>query len=313
MPLKYSFKKIITMINIEKTKYTIIPIVMLLLISAFFIPKENIFDEYDQTIWSAMLAYKEQNYKESLGAFRKAFALIKNDNSTHYFYAAAAALRLNKEKEAEVLIEQAILGTKASKAYFTSFKEFEPYREKVLFDRINEDYEKLVQQYYANLPNPDIYKEIERLIENDQEVRKKGAPEELMLKTDSVNMQRLIEISNEHGWYNKSWLLLWHQRGSYGEDNYVWNYFRPFIDQQIKEGKERRSYWAVFDDMQSIMNEQVQIYGTFQNQYPIKDIKNIDKRRALIGLPPLWYMNKVYNMELPEGYEPIKEAYLLKK
>ena len=31
--------------------------------------------------------------------------------------------------------------------------------------------------------------------------------------------------------------------------------------------------------------------------------KNVDIRRWEIGLPPMWYMNKIYGTELPDGYQ----------
>jgi len=69
---------------------------------------------------------------------------------------------------------------------------------------------------------------------------------ELMRKIDSLNIERLMEITKENGWQERAWIILWHQRGIYGKDNYVWNYFKPIIDKEIEEGKLSRNFWNSF-------------------------------------------------------------------
>lgn len=76
---------------------------------------------------------------------------------------------------------------------------------------------------------------------------------ELMRKVDSLNIERLMEITKEHGWQERAWIILWHQRGNHDEDNYVWNYFRPLINKEIEEGKISRSFWSAFDQFKQMM------------------------------------------------------------
>ncbi len=76
---------------------------------------------------------------------------------------------------------------------------------------------------------------------------------ELMRKVDSLNIERLMEITKEHGWQERAWIILWHQRGNHDEDNYVWNYFRPLINREIEEGKISRSFWSAFDQFKQMM------------------------------------------------------------
>ena len=71
---------------------------------------------------------------------------------------------------------------------------------------------------------------------------------DLMLKVDSLNIVKLMDITREHGWQKEGWLILWHQRGTYGENNIVWNYFIPLINKEIEEGKLSRSFWVQFDE-----------------------------------------------------------------
>jgi len=70
--------------------------------------------------------------------------------------------------------------------------------------------------------------------------------DELMVRTDSLNIARLMEITVLHGWQERAWVILWHQRGTYGEDNYIWNYFKPLIDKEIAAGTISRDFWAAF-------------------------------------------------------------------
>lgn len=83
----------------------------------------------------------------------------------------------------------------------------------------------------------------------------KDLQRELMQKVDSLNVARLIEITKEHGWQERAWIILWHQRGTYGEDNYVWNYFKPLIDKEISEGKLSKNFWSNFDEFKERMSQ----------------------------------------------------------
>lgn len=95
---------------------------------------------------------------------------------------------------------------------------------------------------------------------------------ELMRKVDSLNIDRLMEITKEHGWQERAWLILWHQRGNHDEDNYVWNYFRPLINKEIEEGKISRSFWYAFDQFKEMMNSGKM--GTIKiGEKPKKEIK----------------------------------------
>ncbi len=81
----------------------------------------------------------------------------------------------------------------------------------------------------------------------------KKLTDESMQKIDSLNIARLIEITKDHGWQERAWIILWHQRGSYGEDNYVWNYFRPLINKEIVVGKFSRNLWGAFEQFNEMM------------------------------------------------------------
>jgi len=263
-------------------------------------------EKYYELVWSGMLYFKDQKYENSLSNFQDAFRIKSNENVSDYFYASTAALNINKDKIAKDLIVTAIQKINASENYFDRFDEFNPYKGKELFTDIKINYSKYKSDFFNNLKYPEIYKEIELLVEKDQKVRTDGSSGQEMRKVDSLNIKRLIEINKEYGWFDKQWLLLWHHRGIHRDDNYVWNYFRPLIKEKIEKGELRKSYWARFDDEKSMLDgNDFQIYETYWNnydQFPIENINKVDSLRSSVGLPPLAYMEKVYDVELPEDY-----------
>jgi hypothetical protein len=77
---------------------------------------------------------------------------------------------------------------------------------------------------------------------------------ELMIKVVALNIERLKEITLEHGWQERAWIILWHQRGDYGKDTEVLNVFKPIIDKEIEDGKLSRSFWNIFDQFKARMS-----------------------------------------------------------
>ncbi len=96
-------------------------------------------------------------------------------------------------------------------------------------------------------------KELKKIVFHKTKDKYKETTSELMQKTDSLNIARLMEITEKHGWQERAWIILWHQRGTYGEDNYVWNYFKPLIDKEIEDGKLSRNFWSAFDQFKERM------------------------------------------------------------
>ena len=102
--------------------------------------------------------------------------------------------------------------------------------------------------------------------------------------TDSLNIVELIVITKKHGWQEEAHILLWHQRGSYGENNWIWNYFKPLINNEIKVGTIAPSFWAMFEDFKSIRENGKAIYGYHPGKV---NEETVNKKRKTIGLPEL--------------------------
>ncbi|MCP4550857.1 MAG: hypothetical protein GY834_02185 [Bacteroidetes bacterium] len=101
---------------------------------------------------------------------------------------------------------------------------------------------------------------------------------------DSLNIVELMKITDKHGWQKEAWLLLWHQRGSYGEDNWVWNYFIPLINVEIANGLVAPHFWAMFEDLTSIRKTGKSIYGFHPGKV---NPEQVNEKRMSIGLSPL--------------------------
>ena len=101
------------------------------------------------------------------------------------------------------------------------------------------------------------------------------------------------------------------------------NYYKPLFVKLAAEGRISYSFIVSLDDRHNMIWNNYQLYGTvfmMSGFYPgitdaevkklksklivpIKDIQNIDKRRAEMGLPPFYYEAKGRNLEIPEGYK----------
>jgi tetratricopeptide (TPR) repeat protein len=97
--------------------------------------------------------------------------------------------------------------------------------------------------------------ELKKIVFHQTKDKYKETTSELMQRVDSLNVARLMEITEKHGWQERAWIILWHQRGTYGEDNYVWNYFKPVIDKEIEDGKLSRNFWNNFDQFKERMSK----------------------------------------------------------
>lgn len=115
-------------------------------------------------------------------------------------------------------------------------------------------------------------KESKKILFNKTDEKYKKTTSELITRVDSLNVARLMEITEKHGWQERAWIILWHQRGTYGEDNYIWNFFKPLINKEIEEGKLSRNFWGSFEQFKSMMENGT--FGTIQvGEKPKNEVK----------------------------------------
>lgn len=165
----------------------------------------------------------------------------------------------------------------------------------------------------ANQPAmPELSKELRAIYEDDQKYRlmiesvekKYGhASAELhrllgvINEKDSINLLKITAILDQHGWlgpdkvgYDGSqtlFLVIQHNELSVQEK------YLPMMREAVKNGNARGADLALLEDRVNMRNGRKQIYGSQIGQdhetgaywiFPIEDPKNVDKRRAEVGL-----------------------------
>lgn len=285
-------------------------------------------------IYAGEVMLKEKKYNEALNYFEKSFKLTYTENPNYLLDAAYSAFKLNQDKLAGSFLEKSILEYKVPLDFLKTYDKLKEFQDNETFQKVINNYNSLYSNFYSNKKNLDAFLEVEELKHYDQYVREIDAyysgyssddfnlldenhqpkainnkdyikfRDKIMDKTDSLNALRLIEITKKYGYQKNSWLLIWHHRTTYNKDDYFWSYFKPFIKRQIEIGSIERSFLAQFEDTIYSLYTGKQKYGTtWDYSVPIEDIKNVDKLREEINLPPLYYNYYVYGSPLPEDYK----------
>ena len=258
------------------------------------------YDKYDLHINQANFLKNEKRFREAITEYEKGLnSLDKHLTSTPFFDLAACAIQMQDYDLAEKYISFGITKGGAPLFYLKNYKGFdENFKESSQWKNVFNHYNELRKEYFSTIQNIDIYIEIEKMVEADQVARSyfgdtpldkteiskcKDSFDSVMMDVDDKNIKRLIEICKEYGWQSRAWLLLWHQRGTYKENNFVWNFFIPLINKEIEAGNLYRSFWADFEDHKSLRENGYTLYGELPGKVDVK----VNERRKLVNLPPL--------------------------
>lgn len=253
-----------------------------------------------------MLSFEKGDYENALTQFCSAIQMVPQKSIQNYYYASVSALKLKQYSLAETILINGIKRTNPPLSSFQNFEEFKDFRNLSFYKDIEENFEDYKKDFYQSLKSPEIYDEITTLVNKDRSMREKDNSVEEMKKADSLNGVRLIEITKEYGWDQRAFIILWHHRFTFKDDNFFWSFFRPYINEKIEKGEIEKGFWTNFEDNWSVYSNGIQKYGTYWGQlkeYPIENIKIIDSLRLSVDLPPLWFMEKIYGAELPKGYD----------
>ncbi len=243
----------------------------------------NKFDTYLFHLRNAEDLYYSSDFKKALKEYEIALD-YKNDNqevSFIFFEKADCYFKLNKEKKAIVELRNAIIYCATKEQFENGYVIGDSLAAKS-WEKIKDNYIDLRRKYYGQLKNPDVYLEVENLMAIDQFGRRFSSFED---EIDNDNITKFIEIVKEHGWQQNGWVLLWHHRDTYKQDNEVWNFFLPFFENEIKIGNLPKSYLAWFEDYTSWEKTGFTIYGAFPAGKVNKETVNV--KRKEINLKPL--------------------------
>ncbi|MBI3502966.1 MAG: hypothetical protein HY063_14340 [Bacteroidetes bacterium] len=146
------------------------------------------------------------------------------------------------------------------------------------------------------------YREIAMRFDNDSIGR-------IIRKQDSVNLVKVKVILDKYGWLgadevgangNTALFLVIQHADLKTQEKYL-----PVMKEAVKNKKARASSLALLIDRVEMRNNRPQIYGSQvqgNSFYTILDEKNVNKRRAEVGLEPLEDYAKHFGIEykLPE-------------
>lgn len=145
-----------------------------------------------------------------------------------------------------------------------------------------------------------IKNQLNTILNRDQKTRTKGDSAQFMHYIDSCNLVQLEMLVNKYGWLNKSFvggrcnqaafLVIQH-----AELETQLKYL-PVIQASVDKGESNGYDLAMLQDRILMRQEKKQLYGSqvvFNKTtgapefYPIEDEKNVNVRRAKVGLEPI--------------------------
>jgi len=291
------------------------------LLSQNISPEEK-FTAYQNYINLAKFEFYKKDYKKSGILFKKAFSFHSADDSYDLLDAAASALYNGENDLAEKYIAESITDHRAPLEFIMGYEKLKNYENSSFLKELPDLYDAYFNAFYAKRKNLQAYLAADLLMEKDQMIRNlitdlDNNPEETQTtkkliyqeldRTDEKNAQELIELTKKYGYQDRAWLLLWHHRGQKYENTSspFWQFFKPVIEKEIKEGRLHKSFFAPFEEENYADLHQKQKYGLFPQMYmenPIDDLKNVDKLREEAGLPPLSFDIIVKGYPQPDGY-----------
>lgn len=261
--------------------------ITILLLITFTCFSQNQYSDYLDNINEG---HKFQNSKEYERANNQYLQALKIDdlliiNYSIYFECAFNYFSLNNEKKAQKFIIKSITDGGATITDLKDYWSMKPFQEKNYFIEIIKNFDFYRLQYFKKRGNIDVYFEVEKLSEIDQLIREINTLTwDQVSKIDDENINKVIDITKKYGWQENAWMILWHQSGTYGQKNKVWEFFKPYIDTQITLGKMSPAFWAMYEDDREVAKTGNSIYGT---TYGKVDPKTVNINRAKLHLPQL--------------------------
>jgi hypothetical protein len=177
---------------------------------------------------------------------------------------------------------------------FLNFNTHLPEKEKKELFNIEMDMKKL---YFSKIPK-NLYDEIKELVIVDSKIRNlniyKKIDYSVVKIIDSVTLLKLHQLIEKYGMiterkhgalFNDFFYLIIHCT-LYKFTDYEW--MRKMLYKSVMNGDSDTNLYAYFVDRWEVLNKGEQLYGSFTNNTPIQDLKNVDIRRKAIGACSLW-------------------------
>jgi hypothetical protein len=276
---------------------------------------------YYQKIYQADYEFESKNYEKAFEIYQSAFQTCPPINTPGYN---------ERGKFAELC---AVLGKEQLSLEFLEEKfkhgyELQWIQEDSVFARVLsstkgkaliENYNNLREQHLTSI-NLELRDEIQQMQRSDQKYRGENYQDNLSKQDsiDSYNTNRLIEIFESVGYPTAD--IIGHYSVDrqptiitaillHTDDSIRMNYFVPKLSHFVRNGTCSPQTLGSVIDQFHLYNGEPQIYGTYQGantKYAdmIADLKQVDKNRISIGLPPLKLKEK------KDSLNRIKYSYL---
>ncbi len=287
---------------------------------------------YKEYMYNVNMAgyYSDSNLDSNIYYYKKAFKAVARPISDDLLFCAVSYAKSGHKKELLRCFKE------LRKRGYSSEKIFEIDYDSVFYKYTESNEWKKIEQTIKPEIDYDLAIELSEYLGADQFVRDRWQDSILrchLHETDSITTENMLEIIKEQGFpgdiklgcYSaKSLILTIHIISDYGNKE-TWNTFwQPLLLNEAERGNISYSHYAFLKDRYYEIYEKVSYYGTNYSvtgykpnmsmddirklpkiyDLPIKDIKNVDKRRAEIGLPPLKTEAKFMNITLPADYQP---------
>lgn len=160
-----------------------------------------------------------------------------------------------------------------------------------------------------NADLPAIKKDLNAIFDRDQKTRAHGDSAQFVHYIDSSNLVQVEHLISKFGWPGKSLLG---GRGNYTvflviqhADSAIQEKQLPMLEQSVSDSESRPVDLAYLQDRVLMRRGEKQIYGSQvilnktggQEFYPIADEKNVNIRRAKIGLGPMEEYAKYFGID----------------
>ncbi len=152
--------------------------------------------------------------------------------------------------------------------------------------------------------------QLNAIFDRDQKTRTRGDSTQFTHYIDSCNLVRIEKLVKQYGWLNKSFVGASGNRAAF----YVIQHseletqlkYLPIIQASVNKGESNGYELAMLQDRVLMRQEKKQIYGSqvvFNKTtgapefYPIEDEKNVNLRRAKVGLEPIEQYAKRFDID----------------
>lgn len=295
-------------------------LLLLFCLSASFISAQT----YADLIAEGDRFYDNKDFVASLTSYERAFTLKDAAPAMGDYYNAACTAALAKENEKALdYLTKSIDGGWTSLKWMLNDADLATLHNEKRWKEQVERLTKIKEEIEKDMNKP-LMAELEEIREKDQRYRMQmrgfsdkygwDSPQvdslwALQAPMDSLNTLRILEIIEEFGYPGKTmvgdqsstaFLVIQHA------DIKIQEEYLPILTAAAEKGELRYSSLALLIDRVNMRNNKPQIYGSQLQRneetggwqfYYIEDEKNVNKRRAKVGLGPLEDYAKRFGLE----------------